>query len=62
MYPAAPYAAWANDSKTLFYIENNKRTLLTEKVKKHTWSERPLTVMKLFTMRKTNRTTLTWKG
>lgn len=26
---------WAADNKTLFYIENNARTLLSEKVKKH---------------------------
>ena len=35
MYPAADDLAWANDSKTLFYIENNPQTLLTEKIKKH---------------------------
>jgi oligopeptidase B len=35
MYPAAADLAWANDNKTLFYIENNQQTLLTEKIKKH---------------------------
>jgi oligopeptidase B len=35
MYPAAPAMEWANDSKTLFYTENNPQTLLTEKIKKH---------------------------
>lgn len=29
------YVAWANDSKTFFYTENNSETLLSEKIKKH---------------------------
>ncbi len=29
-------SAWANDSKTLFYTEKNKETLLSEKIKRHT--------------------------
>jgi oligopeptidase B len=29
------YVAWANDSKTFFYTENNTETLLSEKIKKH---------------------------
>jgi len=28
-------SVWANDSKTLFYTENNQETLLTEKIKRH---------------------------
>ena len=35
MYPASPDIEWANDSKTIFYVEKNRETLLTEKVKKH---------------------------
>lgn len=35
MYPASPDIEWANDSKTLFYVEKNPETLLTEKVRKH---------------------------
>src|SRR5688572_3583576 len=35
MYPASPDIEWANDSKTLFYVEKNRETLLTEKVRKH---------------------------
>ena len=31
----APFAAWAADNKTLFYIENDPTTLLTTRVKKH---------------------------
>ena len=32
---AAPDVAWADDNKTLFYIENDPETLLTVRVKKH---------------------------
>lgn len=28
-------AVWANDNKTIFYTENNPKTLLTEKIKRH---------------------------
>ena len=35
MYPASPDIEWANDSKTLYYVEKNRETLLTEKVRKH---------------------------
>ncbi len=31
----APFAAWAGDNKTVFYIENDPTTLLTTRVKKH---------------------------
>jgi oligopeptidase B len=30
------YAVWANDNKTFFYVDKNKVTLLSEKIKKHT--------------------------
>lgn len=29
-------SVWANDNKTLFYTSNNPKTLLTEKIKRHT--------------------------
>ena len=29
------YAVWANDNKTFFYVDKNKVTLLSEKIKKH---------------------------
>ncbi|MBL7698679.1 MAG: S9 family peptidase [Chitinophagaceae bacterium] len=35
MYPCNDDIEWANDSKHLFYIENNTQTLLTEKIKRH---------------------------
>lgn len=35
MYPTNGSIEWANDSKHLFYILNNKQTLLTEKVNRH---------------------------
>lgn len=31
----ASYTAWADDNKTLFYVENDPETLLTVRVKKH---------------------------
>ncbi|HEY8023366.1 MAG TPA: S9 family peptidase [Burkholderiaceae bacterium] len=31
----APYAVWAADNKTVFYVENDPTTLLTTRVKKH---------------------------
>ena len=31
----APFAAWAADNKTVFYVENDPATLLTTRVKKH---------------------------
>lgn len=35
MYPTNGSIEWGNDSKHLFYIQNNKETLLTEKVNRH---------------------------
>ena len=35
IYGVAPDLVWADDSKTLFYIENDPETLLTKRVKKH---------------------------
>jgi oligopeptidase B len=36
IYPTSGGSEWAQDNKTLFYTETNPKTLLTEKVKRHT--------------------------
>lgn len=35
LFPCSKSIAWANDSKTIFYIENDPETLLGEKVRAH---------------------------
>lgn len=35
MYPCNDDLVWANNSRHLFYLENNEQTLLTEKLKRH---------------------------
>ena len=36
IYPASGGSEWGNDNKTLFYTATNPKTLLSEKIKRHT--------------------------
>ena len=36
IFPASGDSEWGNDNKTLFYTATNPKTLLTEKIKRHT--------------------------
>ena len=39
----SPFAAWANDDKTVYYVENDPVTLLSTRVRKHTLGADPKT-------------------
>jgi oligopeptidase B len=41
IYPASGGSEWGNDNKTLFYTATNPKTLLSEKIKRHTLGEDP---------------------
>jgi oligopeptidase B len=41
IFPASGESEWANDNKTLFYTATNPKTLLSEKIKRHTLGTDP---------------------
>ncbi|MGG7665051.1 S9 family peptidase [Dyadobacter sp. BHUBP1] len=41
IYPASGGSEWGNDNKTLFYTATNPKTLLSEKIKRHTLGTDP---------------------
>lgn len=45
----APNVVWADDNKTLFYVENDPDTLLTKRVKKHVLGTDPATDTVVYT-------------
>ena len=44
---------WADDNKTLFYVENDPETLLTKRVKKHVLGTRSARPIRSSTKRRT---------
>jgi len=49
VYPTSGDPEWANDNTTLFYTATNPKTLLSEKIKRHTLGADPATDVTIYT-------------